>query len=103
MVEHGRKAIGVLGDADALALEADDARRYALERLLGIVGEAAAKMPASLRLLLPGVPWPQIVRTRHIIVHEYRGLDLARLVATVRTDLPLTIQSVEAFLAENRE
>lgn len=41
-----------------------------------IIGEAAGKLSESLRKARTEVPWPQIIKMRHVLVHDYFGIDL---------------------------
>ena len=52
--------------------------RSAVERQVGIIGEAVSKLSKTLRDANPHGPWGQVVGTRHRPVHEYDrvGLDV---------------------------
>lgn len=67
-------------------------------RQLSIVGEATAKLPASLKGTQPHIPWKKIVGMRNIIIHDYSETDLPTIWDTLHTDLPVLRQSVEAML-----
>lgn len=49
--------------------------QLAIVRALEVVGEAAANVDEATRESIAGVPWPQIVGFRHIVVHEYFRID----------------------------
>lgn len=55
---------------------------------LQIIGEAARAMPESVRELDSEIPWRSIVGMRHILVHEYFGVDAEAVLKVVKTDLP---------------
>lgn len=55
---------------------------------LEIVGEAASAVPEDFRRLHPQVPWKQIVAMRHILIHQYFGIDTEAVWAVVDNDLP---------------
>ena len=65
---------------------------------LQIIGEAAAGLGCDFHSAHPEVPWPQIVALRNILVHEYFGIDLEEVWATVQRDLPVLKAQVRAFL-----
>lgn len=65
---------------------------------LQIIGEAAAKLGTQFHGAHPEVPWPQIVALRNILVHEYFGIDLDEVWATVERDLPCLKAQVQALL-----
>ena len=56
-------------------------------RHLQILGEAARAIPEATRQLAPNVPWTQIIGMRHILVHDYFGVDTAVVWGVVERDL----------------
>jgi uncharacterized protein with HEPN domain len=42
---------------------------------LQILGEAANRVPSNVRDNYPEIEWTKIIRSRHIIVHDYAGVD----------------------------
>ena len=65
-----------------------------------IIGEAASKLSESLRKVHTEVPWPQIIKMRHVLVHDYFGIDLEEVWAAVEHDLPDLRRKVKAILRE---
>jgi len=53
-----------------------------------IIGEAASKLTPTFRKTHQQVPWPQIITMRHVLVHDYLGIDLGEVWAVVERDLP---------------
>ena len=49
----------------------------AVVRSLEVLGEAAKRIPGSLRAEAPGVPWKYMAKMRDKLVHEYFGVDLS--------------------------
>lgn len=65
-------------------------------RHLQIIGEAARAIPEDIRALAPDVPWSKIVGMRHILVHDYFGIDVDLVWHVVEKDLPeLKVQMVD--------
>jgi hypothetical protein len=56
-------------------------------RHLQIIGEAARAIPDATRQLTPNVPWMQIIGMRHILVHNYFGVDAEAVWAVVEREL----------------
>lgn len=59
------------------------------------IGEAAARISDESRSLIPGVPWRQIVGTRHILSHEYDRLLPAKLWRVLHEHLPPLVEQLE--------
>lgn len=70
----------------------------ALERYVGIIGEAAAKVSDETRAALGTLRWGPIVKTRNIIVHGYADVrfDLLWEIATVH--VPELMATVSQYL-----
>ena len=62
---------------------------------LQAIGEAASKISDESRSLVPGVPWKQVVGTRHIISHEYDRLMPGKLWHVLRNHLPAMLAALE--------
>jgi len=63
-----------------------------------IIGEAASKLTPTFRKTHHRVPWPQIIKMRHVLVHDYLGIDLAEVWAVVERDLPALKKQVSDIL-----
>lgn len=55
---------------------------------LQIIGEAVRAAAGELKSLRPDYAWEQVIGMRHILVHDYFGVDLAEVWAVVERDLP---------------
>ncbi|MGA9751830.1 MAG: DUF86 domain-containing protein [Acidobacteriota bacterium] len=66
----------------------DDKTVFAVIRALELIGEAAKKVPAGVRTKHTDIPWRDITGMRDKLVHEYFGVDLQTVWATVQQDLP---------------
>jgi uncharacterized protein with HEPN domain len=65
---------------------------------LQVIGEAASRLDGEFQDSHPDIPWHEIIAMRNVIVHDYFGLDLDEVWASVRTDLPLLKERVLALL-----
>jgi len=61
---------------------------YAVIRAIEVIGEAAKKIPKSIRDKYPDVPWKDMAGMRDKLIHEYFGVDVEILWKTVQQDLP---------------
>jgi uncharacterized protein with HEPN domain len=75
--------------------------RFAIERQLEIIGEAANHISTETLNQAPNIEWRKIVAFRNFIVHEYFGLDLELLWGIIDTKLhPLRV-SVEFLIRQH--
>lgn len=58
------------------AFVGDKKTRDAVVRNLEIIGEAAGRLPESVRSTAPGIEWRKIMSLRNILAHQYFGLNL---------------------------
>lgn len=70
------------------AFRADERTVDAVLRSLAVLGETAARVTDETRALAPEIEWGRIVRSRHIIVHDYFGVDLGIVWRIVTAHLP---------------
>ncbi len=63
-----------------------------------MIGEAASQLSPVFRKTHQQVPWPQIIKMRHVLVHDYLGIDLAEVWAVVERDLPTLKKQVSRLL-----
>lgn len=72
----------------------------AVLRRLEIVGEAVKRLPAEFRDAHPSVPWKRIAGFRDVAIHHYDRVDLDRVWALVRQDVPGLLAEVQRLLRE---
>ncbi|MGZ5443096.1 MAG: HepT-like ribonuclease domain-containing protein [Thermoanaerobaculia bacterium] len=74
-------------------------------RHLQIIGEAARAIPEDVRAVAADIPWPKITGMRHILVHDYFGIDLELVWAVVQDELAPLQDGVRRLLITlgNRE
>jgi uncharacterized protein with HEPN domain len=69
--------------------EADELVQVWMVHHLEILGEACRSVSAPVRTAHSDVPWAAIVGMRNVLVHDYFGIDLAEVWATIERDLPV--------------
>ena len=76
MVEATDRILRYTAGTEFVDFVADERTVDAVLRNLIVLGEAAARTGDDTRALGPDVEWGRIVRSRHIAVHDYFGVDL---------------------------
>lgn len=71
----------------------------AVEKLFINLGEAAHRIDAGQRALLPNLPWRAIIGLRNVMAHGYETVDHATLYAAVRDDLPALQVELQSLLS----
>jgi uncharacterized protein with HEPN domain len=73
--------------------------RSAVERQVQIIGEAARRLDVAFLDAYPNIPWDKIIKSRHILVHDYDDLDYEVIWRIVTVHLPELIPQLDAILA----
>ena len=81
----------------------DEVLRLAAERLIEIIGEAAAHVSDELRTAHPEVDWRGPPGVRTILAHRYFGIDVDVIRVLIERDIPRLERQVRAVLGELRE
>jgi len=84
---------------DRVAFDNDVRTQRAVAYNFLVLGEAARRMPETVRNQFPHVPWTRIVAMRNIVVHEYHRVDVNIIWDSIQTDLPELIPLLEQVLA----
>jgi uncharacterized protein with HEPN domain len=69
-------------------------------RSLEVIGEAAKKMPDSMREKYPEIPWKRMTGMRDKLIHEYFGIDLEIVWEVVTNELPPIKPLIQKVLEE---
>jgi uncharacterized protein with HEPN domain len=80
-------------------LYSDPMLRFAIERQLEIIGEAANHISEIARLDNPEVEWRKVIAFRNFIVHEYFGVDLELVWDIVANKIPSFKLTVERMIS----
>lgn len=99
ILDAARLAISYSADKDKSAFFADIQCQDAVIRRLEIIGEAARRMSAETKALLPQIPWSLMIGTRNILIHQYDDIDVQIIWEALQSDLPPLIHMLEQHLA----
>ena len=95
MIEAGEKAVGFAAERSRTDLDSDEMLRFALVKLVEIVGEAAKQVSDETRGRHPAVAWAEASRMRDRLVHHYFDINLDILWSTVTEDLPRLLEALQ--------
>lgn len=74
--------------------------RYAVERLLLIVGEAANHVSKEFQAEHPEIEWAQIIGLRNILAHEYGEVKMDKIYLAATKAIPALLDKLNPLLAE---
>ena len=76
---------------------ADNKTIDAVVRNLSVIGEAVKNIPEEVKSKYPDVPWNEVAGMRNKIIHEYFGVDEEILWKTIKEDLLIFKNQVDAI------
>jgi uncharacterized protein with HEPN domain len=79
MLRHADYGIAFVQGMTYEQFIADLRTRFAVERVIEIIGEAANKLSPDAKSQLPAIPWRSVVAQRHVLAHHYGVIDYERL------------------------
>ncbi len=74
----------------------------AVVRSLEIMGEAAKRVPETIRQRYPDVPWKRMTGMRDKLIHEYSGVDLEIVWGVVKSELPPVKPLIEQIFEDQK-
>jgi uncharacterized protein with HEPN domain len=80
--------------------EADFRTNFAVVRALEIIGEAAKRLPMSVREQYPEIPWRGMAGMRDRIIHGYDTVELQIVWDVVKQDIPEIKPQIQQILAD---
>jgi len=79
----------------------DDVRTtYAVMKALENMGEAAKRIPPSLRDRFPAIPFKEMAGLRDVVSHNYDGISYDMIWEVVQHDIPDLLPELERMLDE---
>lgn len=98
MQENTRRALQYFKE-DREGWRQQDLRVDAILRRVGVVGEAASRVPVADRDQFPSIEWRNIIGMRQHVVHGYDKVDLDILEGLLTGDLPYLVRQLEELLS----
>jgi uncharacterized protein with HEPN domain len=88
-----------LSGVDLNVFSSSSMMRFATVKQLEIIGEASNYLTNATKAAASEIEWRKIVGLRHILVHEYFGIDTGLVWQIVQYDLPVFKQRIQNLLA----
>lgn len=79
----------------------DKLHYYAILKNVEIIGEAAYMISNDFKDSHPDIPWKEIIRMRHVLVHGYAVVLPELLWETVQNDIPSLVTMLRGFYDHN--
>ena len=98
MLDAAQQAARFSAGIDLDQLLADARTRYAIERALEIVGEAARRVSQETTSQHPEIPWQGIIGFRNVLAHEYGDIDYRRLYTVIKEGVPTLMVALQRIL-----
>ena len=91
-INHILEAIGYIktftSGKQSTDLELEPMMRFAVERQLEVIGEAANHLSQETKNTVAGIDWKKIKAFRNIVAHEYFGIDHDIIWQILSKDVP---------------
>jgi uncharacterized protein with HEPN domain len=98
LLDASRRAHAKAAGVTKEQFDADDTLQLALTYLVQNVGEAATKVPESVRVSCPQIDWIAITGMRHRIVHDYLNVDFDKVWQALHDDIPPLMEELEKLI-----
>lgn len=103
MRQAAREIVEFMADIPYIQFEKDKKLRYAVERQLLVIGEAAVHVSGEFQELHSEIPWMQIIGQRNVLAHEYGEILIERIWFTVTRSLPELLTQLEMLVPDEDE
>jgi uncharacterized protein with HEPN domain len=100
MRQAAREIVAFMQDASFATFEQDKKLRYAVERQLMVIGEAAAHVSDEFQEHHSEIPWFQIIGQRNVLAHEYGVILVERIWLTATKSVPELLKVLEPLVPD---
>ena len=98
MLEAAKTSLGFTHGVTSEQYHADLKLRLAVEREIGIIGEAARRVSEPFRSAPPEIPWQKIIAQRNVMIHDYGDIDHGRIRQLVIDQIPRLIEQLTPLI-----
>lgn len=94
MREAARDIQSFVADVTAEQFASDKKIRFAVERQLLVIGEAARRISESFKALHPEIPWRSLIGLRNVLAHEYGEIVVDRIWLMAKDKAPQLLEAL---------
>lgn len=96
--EAAREVIEFVRDVTYERFAADKILRYAVERQIQVIGEAARRVSPAFKDSHPEIPWKSLIAQRNVLAHEYGEILVERIWRVASERLPELVRLVDPLI-----
>jgi uncharacterized protein with HEPN domain len=100
MLQAARDILEFTRTQDLLAFTRDRRTRFAVERQLLVVGEAASHISESFKTKHPEIPWAGIIGQRNVLAHDYGEILVERIWLVSQRNIPPLAKQLSELLPD---
>ncbi len=98
MREAAQEVLDFIRAANYARFASDKMLRYAVERQIHVIGEAAKRVSHTFRESHPEIPWKGIIGLRNVLAHEYGEVLVERTWRVATERLPELVRVLEPLI-----
>lgn len=102
MLQAARDIVSFVDGKTFKKFEKDKLTRFAVERQLLVIGEAANHLSESFQKAHPTIPWKKIIGLRNILAHDYGEILTERVWFTALNHIPELISQIEPLIPKKK-
>jgi len=100
MREAAREIMQFMKNVSHAKFEKNNQLRYAVERQLMVIGEAANHVSEEFQETHPEIPWAQVIGQRNVLAHDYGTILTDRVWKTATTSVPALLDALKNLLPD---
>jgi uncharacterized protein with HEPN domain len=98
MLNAAHEIVELTKDVTYQQFESQRALRFAVERLIMIIGEAAKRVSDGYKDSHPEIPWKAMIGQRNVLAHEYGEILIERIWSVVVKRIPELIRLLKPLI-----
>ncbi len=100
MLQAARDVLEFTNNQDLHSFVADRRTRFAVERQLLVIGEAAFHVSETFRKQHPEIPWARIIGQRNVLAHDYGEILVERIWLVSQRNIPSLAKQLSELLPD---